>query len=65
MEDCSLRQKWREEKSVTGIPVSLLLGSREVAGGGAKKDLRDRYTNLVVVRGKGDIDLEGNHGRCA
>ena len=63
MGDCGLRQKWREEDGVAWIPVALLLGSREVAAGGAKKDLRDRDTDLIAVCGKGDIDLEGNHGR--
>ena len=37
LEDCSLHQKC----GVAGSPVFLLLGSREVAGGGAKKDFRN------------------------
>ena len=42
VEDCGLRQKWREEDCVAGSLVSLFLGSREVAGGGPNKDLRDQ-----------------------
>ena len=44
-----------------GSPVSMLLGLREVAGGGAKMNLRDWETDLVAVCGEGDIDVERNH----
>ena len=63
MEDSGLCQKWREEDGIAGSPVSLLLGLGEVAGGGAKKDFRDQYTDLVAVCGKVNLDLEGNNGR--
>ena len=61
MEDCGLRQKWREEDDVAGSPVALFLGSREVAGGGAKKDLRDLETDIFAVCGEDDLDVERNY----
>ena len=61
VEYCGLRQKWREEDGVAGSQVSLFLGSREVAGGGAKKDFHDRETDLFAVCGEGDLDVEQNH----
>ena len=36
-----LRQEGQEEDSVEGRPVTLIFRTREVAGSGAKKDLRD------------------------
>ena len=42
MENGDLCQEGREEDGVEGLPVLLLFGACEVAGGGAKKDLRDR-----------------------
>ena len=41
VEDCGLRQKSREDDGVAWSPVYLLLGSREVSGGGEEKDFRD------------------------
>ena len=41
MENGDLRQEGREEDGVEGLPVPLLFGAFEVAGGGAKKDLHD------------------------
>ena len=58
MEDCGLRQKRREEDSIAGSPVYLLLGLRKVAGGGSKKDLRDRETDLVAVCGEAILMLK-------
>ena len=63
MKDCGLRQKWRGEDGVAGSPVSLLLGSRDVTSSGAKKDLRDRETDLFAVCGESYIDVEQNHKR--
>ena len=42
MEDGGLRQEGREEYGVEGLPVTLIFRTCKVAGGGAKKDLRDR-----------------------
>ena len=42
MENGDLRQEGRDEDGVEGLTVPLLFGAFEVAGGGAKKDLRDR-----------------------
>ena len=42
MENGDLRQEGQEEDGVEGLPVPLLFGVCKVAGGGAKKDLRDR-----------------------
>ena len=61
MDDCGLRQKRRDEDGVAGSPVSLFLGSREVAGGGAKKDLRDLETYVFAVCGEGSLGVELNH----
>ena len=41
MDNGDLRNKGQEEEGVEGLPVQLLFGACEVAGGGAKKDLRD------------------------
>ena len=41
MDNGDLRQKGWEEDGVEGLPVPLLFGAGEVAGGGTKKDLRD------------------------
>ena len=38
VKDCGFRQKCREEDGVAWSPVYLLIGLREVVGGGAKKD---------------------------
>ena len=46
MENGDLRQEGREEDDVEGLPVPLLFGAFEVAGGGAKKYLRDREANF-------------------
>ena len=61
VEDCGLRKKWREEESVAGSPVTMFLGSRKVAGGGAKKDLCDRKSDIFDVCGEGDLDVERNY----
>ena len=63
MEDCGLREKLREEDGIARIPVPLILRVREVAGGGAKEDFRDRETDLVAVRGKGDLYLQVSYRR--
>ena len=42
MENVDLHQEGWEEDGVEGLPVPLLFGEYEVAGNGAKKDLRDR-----------------------
>ena len=41
MENGDLRQEGQKEDGVEGLPVPLLFGTGEVAGSGAKKDLRD------------------------
>ena len=46
MENEDLRQEGREEDGVEGLPVTLLFGAFEVAGGGAKKGLGDQETNF-------------------
>ena len=46
MENGELHQEGREEDGVEGLPVPLIFGSFEVAGGGAKKGLRDREANF-------------------
>ena len=58
-----LREKLWEEDGVARCPVPLLLRAREVAGGGAKEDFRDRETDLVAVRGKVDVNIEENNRR--
>ena len=58
MENGDLRQEGREEDGVEGLPVPLLFGAFEVAGGGAKKDLCDREANFFSFRRKGDLDVE-------
>ena len=35
----------------------------EVAGGGAKENFRDGGTDLVAVRGKSDVHIDGNYRR--
>ena len=44
-----------------GSPVALFLGLREVAGGSAKKDLRNWETDIFAVCSEGDIDVELNY----
>ena len=44
-----------------GSQVALFLVLRKVAGGGMKKDLRDRETDIFAVCGEGDLDVEQNH----
>ena len=43
----------------------MFLGLREVAGGGAKKELRNWETDLLAIGDKGDLDVKGNNGRSA
>ena len=63
VEDCGFRKEWREEDGVARRLVPLLLYLREVASGGAKENFRDRETDLVAVRGKSDVHLDGNNRR--
>ena len=57
VEDCGLREKWREEDGVARHPVPLLLRVCEVAGGGTKEDFSDQETDLFAFRGKGNFNL--------
>ena len=63
MENGDLCQEGREEEGVEGLPVPLLFGSFEVAGGGAKKGLRDWEANFLSFRSKGDLKVKGDHRR--
>ena len=57
MENGDLRQEGREEDGFEGLPVPLLFGSFEVAGGGAKKGLRDREANFSPSGAKAILRL--------
>ena len=63
MENGGLCQEGRKEDGVEGLPIPLLFCSFEVAGGGAKKALRDREANFLSFRRKGDLEVKRNHIR--
>ena len=63
MENVGLCQEGRKEDSVEGLPVPLLFWCFEVAGGDAKKALRDREANFLSFRRKGDLEVKRNHRR--
>ena len=63
VEDCSLREDWQGGNDIARSPVPLLLIAREVAGDGANEDFCDQETDIIVVRGKGDFDLQENYRR--
>ena len=63
MENGDLRQEGREEDVVERLPVPLIFGSFEVAGGGAKKGLRDWEANFLSFRSKGDLEVKRDHRR--
>ena len=44
-------------------PVLLIFRLREVADGGAKDNFSDGKTDLVAVRGKGNVDVNQNDRR--
>ena len=58
MENGGLCQEGRKEDGVEGMPVLLLFCSFEVAGGGAKKALRDREANFLSFRIKAILRLK-------
>ena len=63
MENGGLYQEGRKEDGVEGLPVPFIFCSFEVAGGGAKKALRDRKANFLSFGRKGDLEVKRNHRR--
>ena len=57
MENGNLRQEGRGEDGVEGLPVLLLFGAFEVAGGGAKKDLCDWEADFSLSGAKAILRL--------
>ena len=57
MENGNLYQEGREEYRVEGLPVPLLFGAFEVAGGGAKKGLRNREADFSPSGAKAILRL--------
>ena len=50
MENGGLCQEGRKKDGVEGLPVPLLFWCLEVAGGGAKKGLRDQEANFFLLQ---------------
>ena len=58
MENGDLLQEEQGEDGVEGLQDLLLFGACEVAGDGAKKDLRDQEADFFSFRHKGDLEVE-------